>query len=355
VVSAGGGGNHFDDGYCHHLFAGAARAARTLSDRGSDAHFVFVYGPYFPGLDEPLPGNVTAVGFEPRLAALLQIADVALIRPGHNVLAEALAGGARIVAAPGISWMESQTSLTGRLSASGVAYVAAINRPDEFADLVADALDAPSRTPVQAEPGQLAAAVRLAELVADHGAPLPAASRDLLLVFWFPEATREAWESALRDALGNACVTSACSGVDGLAVVVGGDALAAVLDTTTPDAIDRGTPPPQVQLVLRDAMLGDWAAGWFGYHGRTDEVVATNLRAVRVRGDNPARLIRVVDDELRRDVHPAVLADLTEAGGEPDVWAGQLARWLNDSRVRPVDVDAMHRLLLARTLDGRNV
>lgn len=106
VVNAGAGGDHFNDAYCERLFISVERVAQRL--QGQNAHFIFVMGPYYKGMRPAQRSNVTIVDFEPNLSALLNIADVAIIRPGYNVAQETLAGSARAILIPGTSYMESQ-------------------------------------------------------------------------------------------------------------------------------------------------------------------------------------------------------------------------------------------------------
>ncbi len=109
VVNAGAGGDHFNDAYCERLFISVNKVARRFLDQCiNPPHFVFVVGPYYRGTQPGQCSNVTVIDFEPNLSALLHIADVAIIRPGYNVTQETLAGSARAILIPGVSYMESQ-------------------------------------------------------------------------------------------------------------------------------------------------------------------------------------------------------------------------------------------------------
>ncbi len=109
VVSAGAGGDQFDDAYCEYLFTSMGEVAHRFLDLGENIHFVIVVGPYYRGIFPKSSSNITITGFEPYLSALLHVADVAILRPGYNVTQEALSGKARLIVVPDIfSYMESQ-------------------------------------------------------------------------------------------------------------------------------------------------------------------------------------------------------------------------------------------------------
>lgn len=116
VVNAGSGGDQLNDAFADRLFANARRIADTCLRRRLSARFVLVVGPYYRGRQIEPGKNVEVVGFEPRLAALLRLASVAVVRPGHNVVHEALGGPAQLVLVPGIPWMEGQPEFAHRLA-----------------------------------------------------------------------------------------------------------------------------------------------------------------------------------------------------------------------------------------------
>ena len=130
VVSAGGGGDHGADDYCERLYHSAVEAATLLREDGLPAKFVIVAGPLF-GAATPRPGpDVEVVSYEPALHALLHAADVAVIRPGANVLLEALSGPARLVLVPGHSHFEDQAHQSRILSQTSAALVASSEPAD---------------------------------------------------------------------------------------------------------------------------------------------------------------------------------------------------------------------------------
>lgn len=124
VVNAGSGGDQLNDAYADRLFASAARIASRWHQDGRSIRFVLVLGPYYRGRPLQESPNLCVVGFEKHLAALLSAASVVLMRPGHNVLHEALCGDAELILVPGIPWMEGQQEfaerMAGRVGASVV-------------------------------------------------------------------------------------------------------------------------------------------------------------------------------------------------------------------------------------------
>lgn len=107
VVNGGAGGDQLHDGYGNRLLHACHRTAARLYDAGHPAQFVVVTGPYYAGPPLPLLPNLTIHRFTPTLPALLAAADVAVIKPGNNALAEALHGSAHLVLVPDASFLEA--------------------------------------------------------------------------------------------------------------------------------------------------------------------------------------------------------------------------------------------------------
>lgn len=145
VVAAGAGGDQMPDGYGDRLFSAALDIAKTLHAEGVSTRFVVVTGPYYAGRElDPAP-NTTVRRFDPHLAALVGAADVALIKPGNNLLSEALRGNANLVLVPDVSFMEGVEAHASRVAET---YGGAVVAPDhdEIEKALRDALDAPGRT-----------------------------------------------------------------------------------------------------------------------------------------------------------------------------------------------------------------
>jgi hypothetical protein len=107
VVNAGAGGE-WRGSIPERLYAAAAEIAAHALQAGSPDRFIVVLGPKFEGTP-PLPSpNLDVVREEPLLPALVQIADVVIVRPGYNVVHEALGGSGRIIVVPDVSYLEQQ-------------------------------------------------------------------------------------------------------------------------------------------------------------------------------------------------------------------------------------------------------
>jgi predicted glycosyltransferase len=115
VAAAGAGGDQMADGFCDRLFHACAAAAASLAKQAHPARFVLVTGPYFAGREISVTDNVTVHRYYPRLAALLRAADVAVLKPGNNVVSEALLGRANLVLSPDTSFMEGLDEHAARL------------------------------------------------------------------------------------------------------------------------------------------------------------------------------------------------------------------------------------------------
>lgn len=106
VVNGGAGGDQLHDGYGHRLLTAVHRTAAGLHTAGHPARFVAVTGPYYAGPPLPALPNLTVHRFTAALPALLAAADIAVIKPGNNALAEALHGSAHLVLVPDASFLE---------------------------------------------------------------------------------------------------------------------------------------------------------------------------------------------------------------------------------------------------------
>jgi hypothetical protein len=144
VVSAGAGGDMQADGYGDRLFGACHEVARRLAAEGNPARFVLVVGPYYAGRPLTDGPNVTVRTFEPHLPALLRAADVAVIKPGNNALNETLAGSARLVLVPDMSFMEG---VDGHAAVTVAEYGGTVATPQltVLEPLIRAALDEPPR------------------------------------------------------------------------------------------------------------------------------------------------------------------------------------------------------------------
>lgn len=117
VVNGGAGGDQLHDGYGHRLLTAVHCTAAGLHAAGHPARFVAVTGPYYAGPPLPALPNMTVHRFTAALPALLAAADVAVIKPGNNALAEALHGSAHLVLVPDASFLEGTDGNARRVAA----------------------------------------------------------------------------------------------------------------------------------------------------------------------------------------------------------------------------------------------
>lgn len=144
VVNGGAGGDQMPDGYGDRLFGACTRVAERLEAEGQPARFMFVTGPYYAGKPLQETGNVTVRSYEPRLAALLASAQVAVIKPGNNALSEALQGHAHLVLVPDASFMEGLDEHAARIAERYCGAVAKAD-PEVLEALIREGLARPPR------------------------------------------------------------------------------------------------------------------------------------------------------------------------------------------------------------------
>jgi predicted glycosyltransferase len=175
VVTAGGGGEHLDEGSCRLLYQAAAEAARRLEARHPAARWRIVLGPNYKHAP-PAPSRVLrVVGFDPDLPARLRTADVVVMRPGYNAMMETLAGEARIVAVPGLSYAEAQAGWVAELVEEHGMQIAEPS-PGAIELAVERALAAPPRRARLGGEGRERAARFIREVVSGPGTARPRAA-----------------------------------------------------------------------------------------------------------------------------------------------------------------------------------
>lgn len=187
VAAAGAGGDQMADGFCDRLFHACATTAAALLDEAHPARFVFVTGPYYAGRELTETPNVTVHRYHPRLAALLRAADVAVLKPGNNVVSETLLGHANLVLSPDTSFMEGLDEHTSRLV---TRYGGAVVPPtgEAISEAIRAALAAPRRTQNTAQhaAGVTDALTRIERWALDR-APSSIEPKQLLLLIRTPE------------------------------------------------------------------------------------------------------------------------------------------------------------------------
>jgi len=186
VVNGGAGGDQAHDGYGDRLFEACRITAGKIGSAHGRVRFVFVSGPYYAG--RPLAGssNITITRFEPNLAGLLAAAHVAVLKPGNNVLSEALLGRANLVLVPDASFMEDLDHHAARVVA---AYGGKVAPPDP------EAIEAAIRYGLAQPPRErrtqpnLAGIARIIDAIhASAQSPPPALASKLLFLVLRPPA-----------------------------------------------------------------------------------------------------------------------------------------------------------------------
>jgi predicted glycosyltransferase len=181
VASGGAGGDQMPDGYGDRFFHACHTVATRLGDDRTAPRFVLVTGPYYAGRPLPERANVIVREYEPNLHALLAAADVAVIKPGHNVLSETLTGGAQLILVPDVSFMEGLDE-HARRTVNHYGGAVARPDPDDLEPLIRTALMRPKRDnrltqPPRAAIDEIVAAVHE---YANHG-PITLAPPGILL------------------------------------------------------------------------------------------------------------------------------------------------------------------------------
>lgn len=187
VVNGGAGGDQMADGYGDRLFGACAQVAERLLAEGHRARFVCVTGPYYAGRPLRETENLTVRRYEPRLAALLASARVAVIKPGNNALSEALLGQAHLVLVPDVSFLEGLDEHAARTAGQ---YGGAVAEPDPnvLERLVREGLERPPRlTRPEANHQGLAETLDAIHLLAAEP-PLPEVPRRRLMLVVKPGA-----------------------------------------------------------------------------------------------------------------------------------------------------------------------
>lgn len=198
VVSAGAGGDHFNDAYCERLFQTMAAVAERCHTQRIPARFVLVLGPYYQGRVPQAAPNTLLVRFEPLLPALLRLAKVTVARPGHNIVHEALCGEGSVILMPGISWMESQPALADRLAGQHGLFVGDVDNTDTAFALTVRGLQAPPRKSGSSAGGQRRAAEAiLSEVRLAQRSPQGLEHRAFVLVTGLGSSARVAAAAAL--------------------------------------------------------------------------------------------------------------------------------------------------------------
>jgi predicted glycosyltransferase len=303
VVSAGGGGDHFDEAFSERLFLTAGDLAAAMPETA----FTLVIGPYYAGRSPQPAPNVRIVRFAHDLPALLGAARVAVIRPGHNVLYEALAGHPFVVLVPAPSHMEAQRERAFALASEypGVG-VADLDRPYELEALLRRELAAESNGYLRSlpPPGQR----EIAQVVLEELSKV--------------EERRSGRTSLRQEAF--VAVRPAVSGIpDGLpAISQLRDPADAAREHALLETSDLLAWSPKrlraqgIELVLgateEPAAFDDWCRH---YTPETESLLAIGVERIRSHEDAPSRVLQRIEHAAGGGSVPAVVLDVA---GEHD-------------------------------------
>lgn len=383
VVNAGAGGDQVDDAFTDTFFKTAAATARRCLERGIPAHFVAALGPYYGGHELPRLPNLTYVPWEPRLSALLRIASVAVLQPGHNVVSEALAGAARLVLVPGESWMEGQHEMADRMAAAHQARVSPIGDAEALTTQVLAALDDGPRDPQP--PRHPSGARRAAQqiLAETHrnrrDTPVPIRRLAVCMLVSPPDGLSPSSLVKIlgRAGLADAAVVGARSddsqAVKGLPVAgqverisalpPGGRSSDPAISSVQALLVDAGPPASLtpaalasggVRLLLDEgpSRSGGHLGGWLAHHGDSDGILNASVYPHLADADRPDRLLRRIALLLRDQTMVVIHLDLAGLS-RPAVarYSAYVAQALRDNAVELITpATCLQRLAQAHLL-----
>ncbi|MEU2021881.1 hypothetical protein ABZ565_06915 [Streptomyces sp. NPDC016469] len=357
VVNGGAGGDQMPDGYGDRLFGACSRVAERLLAEGHRARFVFVTGPYYAGRPLRETANLTVRRYEPRLAALLAAAQVAVIKPGNNALSEALLGQAHLVLVPDVSFLEGLDEHAARVVGQ---YGGAVTGPDPDAleELVRDGLARPPRhLRPEANHQGLAAAVDAIHRLASEP-PLPEVPRRRLMLVlkagagraddWLERVVPGPLKGALAvgpDASGYGPVIAPLGAPEAgpKALMVGAEPPAAgpqeIVDQDIRLLVTRPTVPAAVERWLRLAPASPSPAVQRG-----SAVVASKGRA--------DHFLRAVARAVAADEPACLTLDLSRLDdGEAAAYLGAVGDWLERQPVELIDPGTAAAVLGRRLLE----
>jgi hypothetical protein len=359
VVNGGAGGDQMPDGYGHRLFHACQRIAATLATEGHPAMFVLVTGPYYAGAPLQPSRNVTVRRFEPRLAALLAAADVAVIKPGNNALSEALAGPARLVLVPDRSFMEGLDEHAARIAAR---YGGAVGRPEPatLEPLIREALARPPRRDwVTPSSDAINRVVDELHEQADGMSRIDVSPKRLLLMVTAPSEPYAPSSRALQlpARLRGAVVVGADHPDSGVAhvdhpgaghvshpygLIVGGDAP----DDPPQSLVDRGT-----RMIIETSRLAA-VDRWLHQHPTHPALLVAEADRIVARSDSPDSATRRIARLLRSQATAVVLLDLTNLSSvDATAYLDHLGNWVTRQPLRLAGVREIAAQLAGRWVE----
>jgi predicted glycosyltransferase len=338
VVNGGAGGDQMPDGYGDRLFGACQQVAAQLADEACRARFIFVTGPYYAGRPLTDTANVTVRAFEPSLAALLAAARVAVIKPGNNVLSEALVGTAHLVLVPDVSFMEGVGEHAARVVAEHGGVVVTPD-PALIESAVRTGLASKPR-PTRAQPNQagLATVVETIHQLAQDGPPA-VAPHGLFLHLELPAGAEHDPTELVPPGLRPAVTTGP------ELLVIGG---------TPPDHLPQTLADRGVRIILCRGSGASTARRWLQLHPAYPALMVVGATVVPARRVTPRRLAAHLSRAIGRGAAPAAV--ILDLGGldAPSVaeYLSDINDWLSAQPVAlltPNDVATWHARALLET------
>jgi predicted glycosyltransferase len=369
VVNCGAGGDQAPDGYGDRVL-GACRdvAARFLRERHS-ALFIFITGPYYAGRHiRPAP-NVIVRRFEPKLASLLASARVAVIKPGNNVLSEALLGGAHLILIPDVSFQEGLDQHSLRVTNRYGGVVARANVAELYT-LIHEGLSRPPRSARTTT--NLKGLQTLVTRVAGYGnsyaqSPVQVPARKLLLI-----VTVRGTEGSGPDQATLGQLVRDMGALLHIAPVSGGNALAAIPPLHTPSTtfeqivVERDLRPGlaeglsargvRVLFALTRAAMTDLNA-WLRHRAVPPTFFVVPLETVPGGSHGPLPLLRAIRRLATENPNACVRLDLRACGSIPSLkrYVEAVAKWLETQPIVMITIEDLSRQearqLMARSPD----
>lgn len=359
VVNGGAGGDQMPDGYGDRLFGACAQVAERLQAEGHPARFVFVTGPYYAGRPLQETGNVTVRRYEPRLAALLASAQVAVIKPGNNALSEALQGQAHLVLVPDVSFMEGLDGHAARIAEQYGGAVAKTD-PDGLEALVREGLARPPRL-IRPEGNQKGLAEVLDAIHQLTESPLPGVPRRrLMLVLKVGASQRELLERAVPESVNGALIvresvaghgptTVRFDELDGdptqpQALLVGGEPPAA----TPQDIVDEG-----VRVLIAPSTVPPAVLRWLHLAPPTPSLTLLKSSSITAADGRAELCVRGLARAVTAEEVSCLVVDLSQLSGEEAFteYLSAVGDWLRGQPVELIAPEAVAAVLARRLLE----